>query len=305
MLKSEAAISNQDNIPFQEIPDSKKSINSKNLALSVLTESLFFDSLIRFGIGYYQVGEQFYTAGNPFILTGRKGVMNEISSKLLKGNLTLSCAIKYSFNSPEFNSLNLAFRDLQIIGEARAKIGKKLIVSAKVMPNNSVRFIGNSESLKGANNVFFFLLNHFHQGKIVDVQSTMTISNLNNRIENIDTSFSFNKTFLTWQENLVISESSSVSATIFSLINSSNIKFEDLESKVEYIWNNKKTRLGIGSILRSKENENKLMAGVSGRLSAKLFGQELGFNISYLSPIKNNKEEGVEIFGNMFFRIII
>ena len=262
------AASKQDILPVDVQGIGVKS-GQENLAFSLKTELLLIKDRVKFDLGYFQVGPAFYSAGNPFLLTNRKGIKGAISTTFWKQRIFVKGHMDFAVSkvSKRINTVPLQRFDFAV--ESKVRLLRNHDIFLRYAPTNNYRGLAQSRS-RSQNYMYIAQANsRFNLTDGTKLLSNISLTNLQTSFDNIDTSFTLENSYAMVRETVAFGSTSIIGTGMVASQDFFKNEISDYRVQLEYNQTYKKVSYRLGGLLelRRWDNENKigLVSGISCR----------------------------------------
>ena len=223
-------------------------------------------------LGYYYVGNGFYTFGNDFLINNRNGIKATLKSSLFKDKIKLDIDVKRGvLNAP--SSLGLAQSALlQMNGSATWQFAKNQMLQCQYMPNTlterQVRSDGRGFDYQSN---IYLLMGNFSYNIAKKKQTTLLmLSNLNQQIDFFDSLRVTKTNYISFRHETFLSKKSSL---IFKLNEGLSdrgvVQTGQIQTEAKF-WASSKCQLTLGLQMVKKRVEPDWRKGVVAQMNLKL-----------------------------------
>ncbi len=300
-LKTELAFANHDLVGTNR-ENGNRSIGLFNSAAEVTIQYSKKD--LSLAIGYFQIGPEFISLGNPFLLTNRRGL-------LLNTELILFNKLSIDFQSKIGRSIekNLQFddelADWQLLGGITYRSSNNNTLTAKVSPN-TFRQSGTGNFNTSGNNMLYLIQSQVNTklGSSTNLLSLAAYSNFRSTFNYFDTTTVDKSHYLLCQESVLFTNQHQLNLT-FSL-GGEGLNIQETLVQISYGFSIQQLEMSFGGQIFRDKFYNYWSYGITGRLIIPL--RKWGVimtDILFQRPWEKKLNGGKRIAGQMNFRITI
>jgi len=303
-LQTQIALSDQD-LQLGVIQDDEdQQLTSDKLSVALDLKYRFEALPIQLEAGYFYHGPQFYTMGNPFLLTNRQGIHLKTAMQALKDRLTVSLDGRMG---QSIAASDYGFQDLQLLGTIQYRFKKQHLVSVQILPNVYQQHLeGFGEMVRSDQWIYSVQGQLFHTIKEAQLISVWSVSNLQNQfviqgnaVADPRTLRQF--TYLFWQEMLLFERGHQIQfkavAGIDDWVDQATVTEALVGLGFGFPWKSWSFNLG-GEILDRQVLNTWQYGGYTNLQWDSAFGLGLQFNMHYRRPFKPDAG-GSQVFGNL------
>ena len=260
-VTTDIAISKQDPLPIDIQQVSVKS-GKDNMAFSMKTEFKVWKDKVGLNIGYFQVGPNFFSSGNPFLLTNRKGILGELETRLWKDRVKVNGRLNYAVAKVSNAANTVPFRRFDFSGAMKIRIARGHSVSVKYAPSQNFRSL--EKGATSSHNYFYLLQSNsvFKLTREKRLVSIASFTNLQSRIDAIDTTFSLDNSYCLMQESFVIGKNVVRVSGMVSSQDYFHSPLSDYLVKAEYQQNLDKLSYNVGASLEERRWDTVQRVGI-------------------------------------------
>ena len=272
LFQTDLALSNvRQVLSISEVDVNQTPVRPQNWAMSAMLNWQQFNAL-SIGLGYYYVGNSFYTFGNDFLINNRNGIKVNLKSSLFKNAIKLDIELKRGvLNDP--STLGLAKSALlQMRGSVVWQLGKSQTLQFQYMPNTlterQVRSDGRGFDYQS--NIYILMGNFGYEVSKMKQTTLIMLSNLNQQTDFFD-SLRITKThYISLRHEAFLSKKNSI---IFKVNEGLSDRGEVQTGQVQgdaKFWATEKCQLTLGLQMVKKRTEPSWRKGIVTQVNLKL-----------------------------------
>lgn len=264
---------------FIQIPDSNPTQDINKAAGEAKLDYQISKTSLHLNLGYFYVGSQYVSLGNPFIRNGQKGLTFGLTGSVFN-RLDFDLTVRDG-QSTDDNTLEPKREDLVINGSARLNIAKNFSLSASVFPNFSNYQLNELFAVKSNLWTTSYDLQHTAAGNRLTLINNLTYSNSINQLVLQDSVDLQNYDGLVYYGNLMFKNGMGVDVLAMGFSDTGIFKdgINSTSAQVSLIYNKKNTRLQAGIIYGQNQEKEDVTT------STKTLGLTAGANIKILKKI--------------------
>ena len=275
-LLTEVAVSDYDLEQTYVLFDFETEIATKDKTAFSIKGAFQIQDNLSLKIGYFSIGSQYRSLGNPFLLRGRQGLSLDLTSELWRNKLFWNTSLRYGFSIHQEAVQN--FKDMQLSTELVFKLSKQNTLVARYLPSYYLQ--NGFAEVTSNNNIYSVQANLF--GKIARSQfvSVINITNLKTDFHFSDSLSANELVYLYAQKMLMVGQHQTVDLMVS--IGSPNFSFQviqDFLNQISYQIRWKQLTLGGGIQLLKQQWHPYLQYGGLLKLNLKIF-QSCSFNLN-------------------------
>ncbi len=261
---------------FVQVPETGPTGDIDKAAGEVKLDYRIPKTNLRVDVGYFYLGSQYVTLGNPFIRNGQKGLTFGLTGNIFN-RIDFDITARNGA-STETNNTEPARKDLVVNGTARMNISKNLSLSASVFPNFTNYQINEVFNVKSKLWTTSYEIQHNTGSDQYSLINSLSYSNSLNELVLADTAELQNFDGLIYYGNLMFQNGIGVDVLGMGFSEQGIFKegINSLNVQVNLIYNKKNTRLHAGVIYGQDKSDSDLLpkeinVGIAAGASFSLF----------------------------------
>ncbi|MEO1517233.1 MAG: hypothetical protein AAFV95_19565 [Bacteroidota bacterium] len=271
-------------------------IGRRNIAGEATVTGQWSKNKLETELGYFYVGPDFISAGNPFMQNNQQGMIAKARGQLGR-RIKMEGEVRLGQSIDQRSIAGGKQNDWQIIGSIHWQLLQNLIVSAQASPNYFRQFGTSEVTISHQNMLYHLFAQSQHKIRNRLLTQTMGMSNFHSNLHLTDSSWNNATRQVYWQSSLLLSARRSLSVLSLWGINqgqtSSSNKQHTFFTELGYGWEGDRLNIKAASQLVKDATLNTWFVGMTQSIQFQVFkNTQFTADVSYQLPTQTDERQG-------------